>query len=85
MSLWSQYTFILNVAPQIGFDPIEYFLDEDTGTATLYIVTNAPGRFVDATGALFYTMDGTAVSSGGMIMRVIRKLCLECSEMCITF
>ena len=49
-----------------------YDFDEDTGIATLYIITNAPERFVDSTGALFYTADGTATGSGGIVGHVIK-------------
>ena len=51
-----------------------YGFDEDTGIATLYIITNAPERFVDSTGALFYTADGTATGSGGIVGHVIKLL-----------
>ena len=40
--------------------------DENAGVARLRIRTNMPERFTDATGALFYTDDGTATGGGGM-------------------
>ena len=55
-------------APQIGFDPTSYSYDESAGVARLTITTNIPLRFTDATGALFYTEDGTATGGGGIIM-----------------
>ena len=54
------------IAPEIGFDPTSYFYDEDAGVARLTITTNMPLRFTDATGALFYTEDGTATGGGGI-------------------
>ena len=53
-------------APEIGFDPTSYNYDEDAGVARLTITTNMPLRFTDATGALFYTEDGTATGGGGI-------------------
>ena len=61
----SAYNF-LSTAPSIGFDPESYTYDEDAGEAVLTITTSDPSEFTDATGALFYTDDGTAVGSGGM-------------------
>ena len=40
--------------------------DEAVGVARLTIITNAPARFTDATGALFYTEDGSATGGGGV-------------------
>ena len=56
------------IATQVGFDPAEYTVNEDAGVVELSITTNDPTRFVDATGALFYTdiTNGTATSGGGM-------------------
>ena len=54
------------IAPHIGFNPISYNYDEDAGVARLTITTNMPLRFTDATGALFYTEDGTATGSRGI-------------------
>ena len=53
-------------APQIGFVPESYMVDEGAGVARLTIQTNMPERFTDATGALFYTEDGNATGGGGM-------------------
>ena len=57
------------VAPEIGFDPTSYSYDEAAGVARLTITTNMPLRFTDATGALFYTEDGTATGGGGIATR----------------
>ena len=54
-------------APQIGFDPTSYSYDESAGVARLTITTNIPLRFTDATGALFYTEDGTATGGGDIL------------------
>ena len=54
-----------------------YNFNEDTGIATLSVITNAPERFVDATGALFYIADGTATSSGGMVIHTIRIITIR--------
>ena len=59
------------IAPEIGFDPASYIVDEDEGVARLTITTNMPLRFTDATGALFYTEDGTATGGGDVYMYYI--------------
>ena len=56
----------LSTAPSIGFDPESYRYGEDAGEAVLTITTSDPAEFTNATGALFYTDDGSAVGSGGM-------------------
>ena len=68
-------TWFLNniTAPQIGFDPAVYDFNEDTGIATLFIVTNVPD-LVDAGGTLFYTTEGTATSSGGIVRHTIKRI-----------
>ena len=53
-------------APQIGFDPMSYPVNEADGVATLTITTSDPGAFTNVTGALFYTTDGSATGSGGL-------------------
>ena len=68
LSLFSWYLNINFTAPQIGFDPTSYSYDEIAGVARFSITTNMPLRFTDATGALFYTEDGTATGGGGIIM-----------------
>ena len=52
--------------PQIGLVSDSYTYDEAAGVARLTITTNAPARFTDATGALFYTEDGSATGGGGI-------------------
>ena len=65
------------IAPQIGFDPAVYDFNEDTEIATLLVVTNVPG-LVDAGGVLFYTTDGTATSSGGIVRHTVKELMVPC-------
>ena len=57
---------MLKLAPLIGFVPESYRYDEDVGVAELVIITNRPEFFTDATGALLYIEDGTAVGRGGL-------------------
>ena len=57
---------ILCTAPQIGFDPQVYVIDEEAGNVILQIITNAPSRFSNSSGALIYTTHGTATSNGGL-------------------
>lgn len=64
----SVLTNIINTAPQIGFNPKAYVIDEEAGTAILQIITNAPQRFFNTSGALYYTTDGTATSSEGKVV-----------------
>ena len=59
--------YSLIIAPEIGFNPSSYTYDEADGVARLTITTNMPARFTDATGALFYTEDGTATGGGGIL------------------
>jgi hypothetical protein len=70
--IYHETCFLNNIVTEIGFDPrpTVYDFNEDTGIATLNIVTNAPD-VVNAGGALFYTSDGTATSSGGIIKHAI--------------
>ena len=46
-------------------------MDEDEGVARLTITTDIPQRFTNATGALFYTEDGTATAGGDQICTCI--------------
>ena len=72
------------IAAQIGFDPESYTYDEDAGVARLTITTNMPLLFTDATGALFYTQDGTATGGGGiacMLYYSVASLCID-SQLC---
>ena len=63
----------LSSAPLIGFDPTSYTFHEDAGEAVLMITTNDPSQFTNANGALYYTNDGSALGSGGMLNLHFKK------------
>ena len=66
-----------SAAPQIGFDPTSYTVNEADGVATLTITTSDPGSFTDATGTLFYTEDLSAAGSGGLY-NIIQPMIESC-------
>ena len=55
---------IFSAAIQVGFDPNVYNIAERQGFVDLIIMTNNYAELKDG-GVLFFTEDGSAVSSGG--------------------
>ena len=53
----------------MGFNPIVYNVEERQGFVDLIIETNNDVRLRDG-GVLFFTNDGSAVSSGGMMVMI---------------